>query len=116
MAEGISRIDPGLLAQIMGTESTEGAQSVSQPPAAEAPLGASNTTFDDVLSKAVDALEGVSRTESRADALMEKYMRGQVDMSEVMIATAKMNLAVQLAVTTVTSAVNTFKEITQMQV
>lgn len=115
MAEGISRISPDLLAQIMGTESADPVQT-SQPVQSEPRIATDNITFDNVLQKAVDSLEGVSKTEVQADKMMEKYIRGQADASEVMIATAKMNIAVQLAVTVVTSAVNTFKEITQMQV
>ncbi|MCX5750026.1 MAG: flagellar hook-basal body complex protein FliE [Candidatus Saganbacteria bacterium] len=116
MAEGISRIDPNLLAQIMGPETTPAAPEVGQPSAASPEIKSSGMTFDDILGKAVNALDGVSNVENDANLMMEKYMKGQVDVSDVMIATAKMNIAVQLAVATVTSAVNTFKEITQMQI
>ncbi len=113
MVESISRIDPNLLAQIMGPEE------IAQAPV---PAVAGNTVqtgqnmFDTILNRAVESLEGVSKTEFTANDLMNKYAAGQAELSDVMIATAKMNIAVQLAVTTVTSAVNTFKEMTQMQI
>lgn len=72
--------------------------------------------FDDVLSKAVDALNGISQTEYTANDMINKYIAGQAELSDVMLATSKMNIAVQLAVTVVTTAVSTFKEITAMQI
>ena len=72
--------------------------------------------FEAVFSKAVDALEGVSQIEFRANDLISKYIEGKVDLSDVLIATSKMSISVQLAVTTITTAVSTFKEITQMQI
>lgn len=115
MAESVGRISPELMAQIMGTESASPVEPVKGP-AGNQEIKTSSSVFDDMLSKAVDALEGVSNTEAAANQAMEGYIRGEMDVSEVMVATAKMNIAVQLAVTTVTSAVNTFKEITQMQI
>jgi len=74
----------------------------------------SDNPFEAIFSKAVDALEGVSRTEFTANDLISKYIEGKVDLPDVLIATSKMSIAVQLAVTTITTAVSTFKEITQM--
>jgi len=76
----------------------------------------SGNIFEDVLSNAIDALNKVSDTELYANQLVDKYIAGEVGMQEVMVATSKMSLMVQLAVTTITTAVNTFKEIAQMQV
>lgn len=76
----------------------------------------SGNPFEDVLSKAIDALEGVSRSEIYANQLIDKYMRGEVELHEVMATQAKASIMVQLAVTTINAAVTTFKEITQMQV
>jgi len=115
MAEPVGRISPELMAQIMGTEGSSAAEP-AKGPAGNQEIKTSSSIFDDMLSRAVDALEGVSKTEAAANQAMEGYIRGDMDVSEVMVATAKMNIAVQLAVTTVTSAVNTFKEITQMQI
>ncbi len=70
--------------------------------------------FEAVFSRAVDALEGVSSVEFTANDLISKYIAGEADLADVMIATSKMSIAVQLAVTTITTAVSTFKEITQM--
>ncbi|MGB9613085.1 MAG: flagellar hook-basal body complex protein FliE, partial [Candidatus Margulisiibacteriota bacterium] len=72
--------------------------------------------FEDILAKAIESLEGVSKTEIYANQLVDKYVRGEAELQEVMIAQAKMSIMVQMAVTTVNAAVTTFKEITQMQV
>ena len=78
--------------------------------------GAYGDPFKNFFENALESLEGVSAMESRADTLVQQYIAGEVDMPEVMVAMAKANLAVQFAVTTVTSVVNTFKEMTQMQI
>jgi flagellar hook-basal body complex protein FliE len=72
--------------------------------------------FEDVLSKAVEALNGVSQQEIYANQMIDRYTRGEVDMADVMLATSKMNIMVNLAVTVVNSAVTSFKEVTQMQI
>ncbi len=118
MLNSISKIDPKLLAEILGGDQiTPGA---SNSIGSSSPVGnldkASSSPFDNILSKAVDALEGTSKIENDANAMIEKYTQGKAELSDVMMATAKMNIAIQLAVTTVSSAVNTFKEITQMQI
>jgi flagellar hook-basal body complex protein FliE len=70
--------------------------------------------FEDVLSKAVDSLNAVSDTEFRANELINDYIAGRAELSDVMVATSKMSITVQLAVSVITTAVSTFKEITQM--
>jgi flagellar hook-basal body complex protein FliE len=72
--------------------------------------------FEDVLSKSIEALNGVSRSEFYANQMIDKYVAGEVDMADAMIAASKMSVMVQLAVTVVNSAVTTFKEVTQMQI
>ena len=76
----------------------------------------SGNPFEEVLSKAVDALNKVSATEFHANQMIDKYLAGEVDMAEAMIATSKMSIMVQFAVTTINTAVTTFKEVTQMQI
>ncbi|MFC1559479.1 flagellar hook-basal body complex protein FliE [Candidatus Margulisiibacteriota bacterium] len=76
----------------------------------------SGNVFDNVLGRAIDALNDVSDTEFTANKLIDEYAAGRAELSDVMIATSKMSIAVQLAVTAITSAVNTFKEITQMPI
>lgn len=115
MASPISRIDPRLIAQILGPDDNAAVAGPVQTPSAG--IGSTNSnSFDTIFQKAVDTLEGVSKMENNADVLMNQYVQGKAEVSDVMIANAKMNLAVQLAVTTLTSAVSTFKEITQMQI
>ncbi len=87
-------------------------------PAATTPAGPAQTEsiFDSVLGRAVDALDNISEAEMNANRLIDGYIAGKVELSDVMIATSKMTVAVQLAVTTITNAVSTFKEITQMAI
>ena len=114
MAESINRIDPRLVAQILGP-----GEEIVASPVTQAPVSGefkSLRTFDDVLQKATESLEGVSKIESDTNLLIQRYAEGKAELSDVMIATAKMNLSVQLVVAVVTSTVNTFKEMTQMQI
>ncbi len=64
----------------------------------------------------VSALEDLSAMENRVNDLMEQYILGRASIDEVSIETAKLNLAVSFATSTITSAVQTFKEILQMQI
>ncbi len=94
-------------------------EDVAAPKAAPAPVSTtdpSGNVFDQVLGKAIDALNGVSQTEFTADKLMDDYIAGKAELSDVMIATSKMTIAVNLAVSTITSAVSSFKEITSMSI
>ncbi len=72
--------------------------------------------FEDILNKSIEALNGVSRSEMYADQVIDKYLHHQADLQDVMIAQSKMSVMSTLAVTTVNTAVNTFKEITQIQI
>ncbi len=115
MVESLNRIDPNLVAQILGPGETIPATNV--PNEEQKPLELQKKiTFDDILQRAVGSLEEVSKIENDANLLIQQYTEGKADISDVMIATAKMNLSVQLAVAVVTSVVNTFKEMTQMQI
>lgn len=88
------------------------------PKAAEAPrkIEPAPAPFQKFLDMAVSALEDVSAMETQTNQLIDGFVAGKVPLQEVMTATAKMNIAIQLAVTVTTSAVNAFKEITQMAV
>jgi flagellar hook-basal body complex protein FliE len=85
-----------------------------------APVGGTaelgNNPFESILSKAVESLNGVSRSEFHANDLIDRYLQGKADLQEVMVATSKMNIMIQLAVTTVSSAVTSFQQLTQMQI
>jgi len=72
--------------------------------------------FEDMLSKAIESLNGVSRSEVYANQMIDGYLKGQVELQDVMVAQSKASLMAQLAMTTVNTAVTTFKEITQMQI
>ncbi|MFH1361190.1 MAG: flagellar hook-basal body complex protein FliE [bacterium] len=120
MAEQINPISNSelRLAQLLGDDYLAQVSPV-MPTAAPAPvegIGLSANIFDDVLNKAIEAMNGVSETERYANQMVERYLQGEAELHEVMIAQSKMSIVVQLAVTTITSAVTTFKEITQMQI
>ena len=101
------------LAQLLGEEKIQSPASLGIAP----PKGDLATSpFEDILGKAIDALDGVSKQELKTNQLMDSYLKGNVELSDVMIETSKMSIMVQLAVTTINTAVSTFKEITQMQV
>ena len=72
--------------------------------------------FDDILNEAIKSLNSVSESERYADQMINGYLKGTVELHEAMIAQSKMSVMVQMAVTTINSAVTTFKEITQLQV
>ena len=88
----------------------------SAAPAASGAVGFSGNAFEDILSKAIESMNGISQTEIYANQMAEKFAKGQVEMQDVMVAQAKMSVAVTMAVTTINAAVNTFKELTQMQI
>lgn len=120
MTESIDPVNAEMkLSQLLGEDFlTEAPAASARPAAVETTQGVkfSGNPFEDLLTKAINALEGVSRSETYANQLIDKYMRGEVELHEVMVAQAKSSILVQLAVTTINSAVTTFKEITQMQV
>ena len=121
MAESIDPISAELrLAQILGEDFLAQAPTAAPGPTpAVGPAGSTEFTgnpFEDVLARAINALEGVSRSEIYANQMVDRYLRGEVELKDVMVTQAKMSIMVQLAVTTINSAVNTFKEITGMQI
>ncbi|MFC1511065.1 flagellar hook-basal body complex protein FliE [Candidatus Margulisiibacteriota bacterium] len=117
MAERIMPIDPEIrLAQILGEDAVLEATPIAPAPSGTQGVEFTGNPFEDFLAKAIDALEGVSKTEIYTNQMIEKYQRGEVELHEVMTAQSKMNIVIQLAVTTISTAVTTFKEITQMQV
>jgi flagellar hook-basal body complex protein FliE len=111
------------LAQLLGEDDLVAQAPAAAAPAAPASMAPSASSvkfpgnpFDDVLAKAIESLEGVNRSEVYANQMIDKYIRGEADIQDVMVAQSKMSVMMQLAVTTVNASVNTFKEITQMQI
>jgi flagellar hook-basal body complex protein FliE len=99
---------------LMRIAATEG---VAMPPVAPAaPVEQNGSIFDQMLGRAIDSLNSVSESEMNANKLIDSYINGKAELSDVMMATSKMTIAVQLAVTTITTAVSSFKEITQMPI
>ena len=117
MSEPINPINAEIrLAQILGDDFLAQAPSAAPGPTPAAEPAGRSSFAGNILSRAIESLEGVSRSEIYANQLVDKYLRGEVELHEVMLAQSKMSITVQLAVTTINSAVTTFKEITQMQV
>lgn len=123
MIQGIDPVTANMrLAQLLGSDDLL-AQAPAAPaapaalpgmPAASA-TGLTGNPFDDALSKAVESLNMVSQSEIHANQLVDQYMKGQADLQDVMVAQSKMNIMMQLAVTSINAAVGSFKEITQIQ-
>lgn len=74
------------------------------------------TPFQLFIDKAVDSLENVSQMEYRVNDLIEQFIQGKVSIDEVAIETNKLNLAITFMTTVVSSATQTFKELTQMSI
>lgn len=104
-------ISPIMLAAVDATNAVTPATGTS----AARPLETTNI-FDNMLGRAIDSLNSVSQSEINANQLIDQYIAGKAELSDVMLATSKMTIAVNLAVTTITSAVSSFKEITQMPI
>jgi flagellar hook-basal body complex protein FliE len=115
MVEGIDPLHLRL-AQLIGEEEPVTSTTPVTGPARGAQIELGGSPFEDILGRAVDSLEGLSRSERTANDLIDRYVKGQADLQDVMVETSKLNIMVQLAVTTINLAVTTFKEITQMQV
>lgn len=117
MAESIDPLHLKLT-QLIGEDEIFGTVSVNQTPEInqEAKVDFGQNSFENMLSKATESLENISKVEAQANDMMRKYASGQVGIQEAMLATSKMSIMVQFAVTVINTAVSTFKEITQMQV
>jgi flagellar hook-basal body complex protein FliE len=117
MVEAINPIgEETRLAALLGADEAAGTQGVALADTGVAKTGFSGNLFEDMLTKAVDALEGVSQADMYANQMIDRYVRGDAQLHEVMLAQSKASILVQLAMTTINSAVATFKELTQMQV
>ena len=74
------------------------------------------TPFQMLMDKAIEVLESISTMEYRVNDLTEQYIEGKVSLDEVSVETMKLNLAVSFATTVLSSATQTFKEITQIAI
>ena len=72
--------------------------------------------FQQFLDNAINSLNDISSQEIKTDQLINNYVTGKASLEEVILATNKLSLVMQLAVTVVNTAVQTFKEIQQMPV
>ena len=68
------------------------------------------------LDNAIKSLERVSKQEFKVNNLMDQFVKGEISEDEVVLETAKLNLAISMVTTIVQSAVQTFKEIQQIPV
>ncbi|MBW7454057.1 flagellar hook-basal body complex protein FliE [Paenibacillus sepulcri] len=70
-------------------------------------------SFGDFLQ---NALDGVSAQESNVSALTDQFMLGQVDVSQVMIASSQAELSLQLTSQIRNKVIEAYQEIMRMQV
>jgi len=78
----------------------------------------SKVPFQEILDKAVNALQDVSDIEYKNNDLVQKYAQGdpRVSVDDVMASTSQLTLAMSLATTVIQTAVTTFNEIKNMPV
>lgn len=74
------------------------------------------TPFQMFINKSIEVLENISKLEYKVNDLTEQFIRGEVSVDEVSIEVTKLNLAISFVTTVISSASQTFKEITQMQI
>ena len=68
------------------------------------------------IDKSVEVLGNISKLDYRVNDLTEKFMRGEVSIDEVSFEINKLNLAITFATTVISSASQTLKELTQLQI
>ena len=74
------------------------------------------TPFQMFIDKSVEVLSNISKLDYRVNDLTEQFMRGEVSVDEVSFEINKLNLAITFATTVISSASQTFKELTQLQI
>lgn len=74
------------------------------------------TPFQKFIDQSIEVLENISQLDYRVNDLTEQYIRGEVSVEEVSFAITKLNLAISFATTVISSASQTFKELTQLQI
>ena len=74
------------------------------------------TPFQMFIDKSVEVLGNISKLDYRVNDLTEKFMRGEVSIDEVSFEINKLNLAITFATTVISSASQTLKELTQLQI
>ena len=74
------------------------------------------TPFQVFIDRAISGLESISELEFHVNDLIERYTQGKASIDEVTIETSKLNIAVSFASSVLTSATQTLKEITGMQI
>ena len=72
------------------------------------------TPFQAFIDKSVEVLESISQLDYRVNDLTEKFVRGEVSIDEVSVEMSKLNLAISFVTTVLSSASQTFKELTQL--
>ncbi len=74
------------------------------------------TPFQMYIEKSIEVLGNISKLDYRVNDLTEQFMRGEVSVDEVSFEINKLNLAITFATTVISSASQTFKELTQLQI
>lgn len=104
----LDKIDRTSLAQLN--------QGVVQNAANATPADVNIVPLQIFLDNAIRSLQNVSKQEARVNNLMDDFIKGKISEDEVVLETAKLNLAISMVTTIVQSAVQTFKEIQQIPV
>lgn len=87
--------------------------SVGAKEKSENPSEAALESFSNILS---DSIEQVSALQKNADAAVEKFVAGELDIADVMIETEKAGTALQLTLQLRNKVLEAYQEIMRMQV
>jgi len=76
-----------------------------------------NKTEEDFINLLKDALERVDNLQKNADRLTQQYLAGEIDnIHQVVLATERANLALQLTVQIRNKIIEAYQEISRMQI
>jgi len=79
--------------------------------------GKKNKTEEDFVNLLKDALERVDNLQKNADRLTQQYLAGEIDnIHQVVLATERANLALQLTVQVRNKIIEAYQEISRMQI
>ncbi len=112
-------IDPITSLNLVNNLKTNTVEEVVSPKNVEPLLrkeGLHVTPFQQFLDQAVEALQGISNIEFKANDLSQQYIEGTASVEDAVFSTSKLNMAMSLATSVVNSSIQTFKEIQQIQV
>ncbi|NQY74438.1 MAG: hypothetical protein HRT90_06710 [Candidatus Margulisbacteria bacterium] len=96
---------------ISALSATQLSQSQASRLAKPVPMALNTPPFQLLMDHAVSAFASLSSMEAENNRLIKRYLRGKATVDEVSVSTSKLNLAMQLATTVLTTSVQTFTQL-----